>query len=280
MIRSPIPIHIRGKYDRDFSFSTKVIEEKIRWKDFGFTSTIGADIYALNAYINHQGDREASYQELSQLDLSYEPLTGEEKRGMIKLPINFKKSLLRAEHLMYYETLNVNWSILLEYGTSGLESISRGGDSFWNESEEDFGFLYNTGGGGMKAHRPFTSGTKYLHTGLAIPEGYEQLPPSGTKLCITKGMKDILFLRSIGIWSIGGGSESLWDSILNRKDELQNRFPDIFFWVDPDMQGEKYVAALKEGFGDRRQIKTPEGKDPTDVWLNTRNERYILDLIG
>lgn len=66
--------------------------------------------------------------------------------------------------------------------------------------------------------------------------GYKQLPAEGDLLIISKALKDVMFLYSIGIPAICPSSETA-NIPSNIIDKLKNRFKKIIIWYDNDEAG-------------------------------------------
>lgn len=76
-------------------------------------------------------------------------------------------------------------------------------------------------------------------------QGYDQLPKSGKLLVITKSMKDVMCLYSMGITAIAPNSETQFvsDAIL---DDLKTRFKHIVILFDNDYTGVSFMSKLKK----------------------------------
>ena len=127
----------------------------------------------------------------------------------------------------------------------------------------------------FKIYRPL--GDKYTKWRNNLTEydiqGYEQLPESGDILIITKSLKDVMCLYTMGIPSISPSSESCWipDDIL---ETLKKRFKRILVCFDRDTTGVRYLRkiSLKTGLETLLINKRYKSKDISDAIKNNSYE--------
>lgn len=76
-------------------------------------------------------------------------------------------------------------------------------------------------------------------------QGYDQLPKNGKLLVITKSMKDVMCLYSMGITAIAPNSETQFvsDSVL---EDLKSRFKNIVVFFDNDETGISFMNKIKK----------------------------------
>lgn len=76
-------------------------------------------------------------------------------------------------------------------------------------------------------------------------QGYDQLPKSGKLLVITKSMKDVMCLYSMGITAIAPNSETQFvsDTVL---EDLKKRFKNIVVFFDNDETGIAFMNKIKK----------------------------------
>lgn len=75
-------------------------------------------------------------------------------------------------------------------------------------------------------------------------QGWDQLPKTGKVLVITKSMKDVMTLASIGIPAVAPNSETLFvsDALL---EDLKGRFKFIFVVYDNDRAGKYNMLKIR-----------------------------------
>lgn len=79
-------------------------------------------------------------------------------------------------------------------------------------------------------------------------QGAKQLPTSGETLVITKSMKDVMCLYSLGITAIAPNSENLFISE-SQFDKLVRRFPNIVLFYDNDLPGIRNMNKIRKQVG-------------------------------
>lgn len=111
--------------------------------------------------------------------------------------------------------------------------------------------------------------------------GYNQLPAKGEKLIISKGYKDVLLLRRLGLPAIAvnGESHTFPSQLVN---ELKWRFDKLIIWYDNDETGLKYAEQKSEEYG-IEYVVIPEGeaKDISDFKLENgmdETENLLAEL--
>lgn len=99
-------------------------------------------------------------------------------------------------------------------------------------------------------------------------QGYEQLPKSGNLLCITKSMKDVMCLNSLGVPAIAPNSETQFISDVILED-LKKRFKYIIILFDNDQTGISFMNKLKKKYPEFIYTWIPrklEAKDISDFY--------------
>jgi 5S rRNA maturation endonuclease (ribonuclease M5) len=150
--------------------------------------------------------------------------------------------------------------------------------NIYTHKKEDIGFVYYFPDDSQKLYFPnrkkgekFITDSKYL-------QGYHCLPKCGEILIITKSMKDVAVLRSLGIPAVAPQGESSWmsEDILN---DLRLRFKTIYILFDNDETGIRFSNKRVEENSDIIPIFVPDnlGNDEKDIadvalWCNTIEE--------
>lgn len=95
-------------------------------------------------------------------------------------------------------------------------------------------------------------------------QGYDQLPKKGKLLVITKALKDVMVLDSLGIPSIAPCSETQFisDTILN---ELKLRFDNIVVLYDNDLPGISNMNKFKKQYSELIYTWIPRNTDVKDI---------------
>lgn len=130
----------------------------------------------------------------------------------------------------------------------------------------------------IKLYRPFSRDSKFRNNYTVRVEGLSHIPDKGNTLVITKSMKDIMTLASIGITAVCPKSET---STVYKEDidNLLERFSKVYIWFDADNVGEKTSQAMYELFKDKGLLRITHnlelGKDPSDVVKNQGIDKLI-----
>lgn len=108
-------------------------------------------------------------------------------------------------------------------------------------------------------------------------QGFKQLPKEGKLLCITKSMKDVMCLHSMGIPAIAPNSEHLFisESVLK---SLKERFKHIVVLYDNDLAGISNLNKFRKQFPELNYVWIPrkyEAKDISDFYKKYGRSKTI-----
>lgn len=119
----------------------------------------------------------------------------------------------------------------------------------------------------LKLYRPYGENKRNKWKSNLLPEqwlGLKQLPEKGENLIISKGYKDVVVLRRMGIAGIAtsGESHTFPPAIISN---LKERFKNIFVWFDNDQTGIEY-GKLRAEENNISYVHNPIGepKDTSD----------------
>lgn len=106
-------------------------------------------------------------------------------------------------------------------------------------------------------------------------QGYSQLPKEGKLLVITKSMKDLMCLYSLGITAIAPNSETQFipDSVLQ---DLKQRFRYIIVLFDTDYTGVSFMNKLKKKYPELLYTWIPrkyKAKDISDFYAMYKKQK-------
>lgn len=108
-------------------------------------------------------------------------------------------------------------------------------------------------------------------------QGFKELPKEGNLLIITKSMKDVMTLYSLGIPAIAPNSETLFvsDNVLN---QLKSRFKNIIVFYDNDRPGKYNLAKIRKLYPELNYFFIPndyEAKDISDFYKKYGRNKTI-----
>lgn len=160
-----------------------------------------------------------------------------------KSSIGIKITSYRDIDLKYWKDYNITEELLNEYDVIPITTVWVNGNIVNNRNKNDlmFAYLINSR---IKVYSPLADKkNKWVgNSDSSCIFGYKQLPQQGDLLIITKALKDVMTLRSLGYYSIAGNSETtlLKENIIK---ELKSRFKTIIVLLDNDEPG--IIAAEK-----------------------------------
>jgi hypothetical protein len=196
-------------------------------------------------------------------------------------PATIKVSTVKfnKKDLLYWKQFGITPEVLSFYN---IKKVSRAwiAESLWyinNDIDPCYRYKEKEK---FKIYRPFAEKKSKFRTNYfgGILEGYEQLPHKGQLLVITKGLKDVMTLHTMGINAVAVRSENTPVSE-NAFNLLSNRFDEIIVWFDADEAGilgaEKLcnMYNLPAIYHDREL-----GKDPSEIFMNNGKET-ITEII-
>jgi hypothetical protein len=111
-------------------------------------------------------------------------------------------------------------------------------------------------------------------------QGYAQLPKKGKILVITKSLKDVMCLCSLGIPAIAPNSEHLFISAAVLAD-LKTRFDNIFVLYDNDLPGVKNLNKIKREFPELKYLIIPRKYNAKDIsdFYKLHGRQSLINLI-
>jgi len=179
----------------------------------------------------------------------------------------------------YWQQFNITPDILNFYDVRRASKVWINGNLWYLYNKTDLCYRYKEKER-FKIYRPLGKRANKFRSNLygGILEGYNQLPEEGSMLIITKSLKDVMTLHSLGYNAVAVRSEStpISDNAYNL---LKNRFDDIFLWFDPDSAGIYGSFKMSEKYDlPRFQHNIEYGKDPSDIVKN-KGKEFLVELI-
>jgi len=193
---------------------------------------------------------------------------------------------------VFWNKFNINKSTLEQYRVQAIDYIHVGIDKKIIKTDKyAYCFIeFKDGKETYKIYQPFSTNYKWLSShNESIWQGFQQLPPKGDILIITKSLKDVMSIKNtIGIPAVALQSESMTpkESVI---EQLKNRFKKIFILYDNDFDKEQNWGRI---FGKKLadkfnfiQIEIDEeykSKDFSDLVMNYGTKiatEHLLELI-
>lgn len=170
-----------------------------------------------------------------------------------------QQSILQAEiqlftsfELQWWANYGITEEILKKFGVYSCKTVFLNGKYFTSSSINNFifGYYYGTKDNIelWRMYFPFRSKFRFLSNWPSkLIQGSKQLPESGDLVVITKSMKDVMCLYSLGITAIAPNSETLFLSEA-QYNVLKSKFKKIVVFYDNDLAGIKNMVKIKKQF--------------------------------
>jgi hypothetical protein len=223
---------------------------KLYYMDWAlFTSP--KDVFDLYMYLygsDFNGAVEGLWRLFEQEFLGEKPrVTPKIEVGSIETKIDATYREFVYKDLRWWRSFGIEKDTLNKYNVKAVQSIWVNDRLTYNRSvpEVESCYAYLFPDGSKKLYFPFRSYSRFLQDNANIIQGYEQIPDKGKLLIITKSMKDIMLLHSLGISAIAPQSENVQidEEIIN---DLKNRFANIVVLFDTDRAGVKGLRYYKD----------------------------------
>ena len=226
--------------DRNPSFSVFKSNNKLTWKDFG-TGMSGdfIDFVKLKFGLNYHQALNKLYDDLGLIKsqaIPYYLYPGIQ----VKREIKVKKRNFNQFDLDYWEDFGINEQILKKYEVSSLQKywlVEGTKEMLFIPSAFNPTYCYHFGSYKYRLYSPHNGDYKWItNAGSEILQGWNQLVPAGKKMVLSKSLKDIMLLNSLGFEAVAPQSEDtiIPESTIN---ELMQRFEEIIVFFDNDKGG-------------------------------------------
>ena len=237
----------------------------LRFKDFGTGDTgdcftfiqrlFGNDFYSSLVRINEDFKLDLMYNKRNEV---HKPFDGfitaiKELAFDAKKSINVKTQSFTFVDKHYWRQYGITEAMLEYYNIFSCKCVFIGDNvvGYYKNNDPIYGYLFfKDNSYTWKIYRPLSlSGYKWMsNTNRTIFQGWDQLPERGELIIITKSLKDVMVLRTLGFISA-----ALQNEITNIKDtvarELYERFNIVYILNDFDYTGVKGANNLKKKYG-------------------------------
>lgn len=190
-----------------------------------------------------------------------------EKKTREETTIKVELIPFEQSDLDYWNQYNISEKVLKKFNIRKVGKAWTNGRLSYINLEQDPCYRYMEGDR-IKLYRPKSKKYKFRNNYTIDIEGLDHLPERGELLVITKAMKDIMVLSTLGIPAVCPRSETklLEPEIMN---PLFERFTNIVVWYDADGVGEERSNLMFEKYkeqGLERIEHNPKlGKDISDI---------------
>lgn len=303
-----IPSPFRHETSPSFGFY-EAKDGRILWKDSGKGDAGGIVKFIVRIYRETKKfkgtDDEllaAVWHDLQQEEITYTPSTATlirnnntQRRKQVQLEaVLTKEKIVPPVFMRFWERLGISQNYLTMYDTYFAEEVwlyktvdGQQTSFLWGRSTLDNPiFVYTFHSGHLKAYRPFEKERKRKWimncNNMTDVQGLWQCDIMNRRprlLVITKSMKDVIFLRTMGIDAIAFHGESYTGSIsIDFMNYLKKYCGMIISLYDNDIAGIRGGIYLRDNF-DIPMFFYPtylDAKDSTDVYLKVGGSRYYI----
>ena len=234
---------------------------KIIAKDFGYVRT--ADV---------------KRQESKKPEIKVQPKFESEKETFIQVEIkDFSESELK-----WWQSFGISEATLRKYKIYSIKTVFLNGCIHAQSTQHSpiYGYYFGKKGNieQWRIYIPKRKEFRFLgNVSTKTIQGYKQLPESGKLLVITKSMKDVCLLSTLGIPAVAPNSETQFvsDKLL---DEFRERFKNIVLLYDSDLTGIRFMNKIRKQHDDLLVCMIPrkyKAKDISDFYQKYGRSKTI-----
>lgn len=205
--------------------------------------------------------------------------------GPAKIQVEIKE--FTKLELNWWNNYGITLDILNKFHIYSCKNIFLNGNLFTTGNKLTFGY-YGGKLDGLELWRIYYSQRKEYRFLTNWPskkiQGFNQIPKEGKLLIITKSMKDVMCLYSLGISAIAPNSENLFISE-NVLSNLKQRFQYIVVLYDNDLPGIHNMNKIKKQYKDLIYQWIPRKYDAKDIsdfykkWGRYKTKEFIKESI-
>ena len=183
--------------------------------------------------------------------------------------INVEIQDFTEQELKWWNKYGITEKILKKFKVYSCKNVWLNGNYFAKSAQNNMMFGYY---GGIKdkvelwrIYFPQRKEYRFLSNWNSNKiQGFNQLPKTGNVLVITKSMKDVMTLYSVGIPAIAPNSETLFisDNVLSN---LKERFNRIFVLYDNDLPGISNMNKIKKLHPELNYLWIPRETGAKDI---------------
>lgn len=210
-----------------------------------------------------------------------------QEKGTSDIRVEIKE--YSKKELDWWGSFGITPKILNKYKVFSCKNIFLNGSLFLTSSKDSLMFGYYEGKKDniefWRIYFPKRDNYRFLsNTPSKLVQGYAQLPKKGNLLVITKSMKDVMTLYSLGISAIAPNSEHLFitDKMLQ---DLKERFKYIVVFYDNDLAGIQNMQKIRKEhpelvyFWIPRRYNAKDISDFRKMYGETKTREFIKSSI-
>ena len=211
-------------------------------------------------------------------EIKVQPKFESEKETFIQVEIkDFSESELK-----WWKSFGISEQTLKKYKIYSVKTVFLNGSIYAQSTQHSpiYGYYFGKQGA-VEQWRIYIPKRKEFRFIGNVPtktiQGYKQLPEGGKLLVITKSMKDVCLLSTLGIPAVAPNSETQFvsDKVL---DEFRARFKNIVLLYDSDLTGVRFMNKIRKQHRDLIVCMIPrkyEAKDISDFYQKYGKSKTI-----
>ena len=263
-------------YFKDFATGQCLTFEGVVMEKYGCTYHSALKIIAKDfGYIQNTSIQKGSVQKPV---IKIQPKFEGEKETFIQVEIkDFSESELK-----WWNSFGITEQTLNKYKVYSVKTVFLNGSIYAQSTQHSpiYGYYFGKKGN-VEQWRIYMPKRKEFRFIGNVPtktiQGYKQLPETGKLLVITKSMKDVCLLSTLGIPAVAPNSETQFvsDKLLG---ELRDRFKNVILLYDNDLPGVKAMNRIKKQHPDLNICMIPrkyEAKDISDFYRKYGKSKTI-----
>ena len=273
--------------DRTPSFAIhEIAGGKLLYKDFakGLNGNVIGFVKELNNLSNNEEAILKIYKDLifNTNRKPLDPLKVKKEYKSRSIDLGVKRQPFNQTDLDWWGNFNITKNILTKFEVSAIKYLFVG-PYIKHEYKVDNPMYVYTVYDKVKIYRPLAKKTEKWYGTLTrnYIHGYKQLPETGNLLIITKSLKDLMCLYSLGYTAISPSSEGTLvpEHIMNK---LKKRFKKIIVFYDNDEAGIAYSKRMCERYKlEEIRIPLKHGeKDTSDLFRKYKQIHYTKSIIN
>lgn len=198
-------------------------------------------------------------------EIKIQPKFESEKETFIQVEIkDFSESELK-----WWNSFGITEKTLKQYKIYSVKTVFLNGNLYAQSTQHSpiYGYYFGKKGEVEQWRLYFPKRKEFRFLGNVSTktiQGYKQLPYNGKLLVITKSMKDVCLLSTLGIPAVAPNSETQFvsDKLL---DEFKERFKNIILLYDSDLTGVKFMNKIRKQHPDLIVCMIPRKYDAKDI---------------
>jgi len=211
-------------------------------------------------------------------EIKIQPKFESEKETFIQVEIkDFSESELK-----WWNSFGITEKTLKQYKIYSVKTVFLNGSLYAQSTQHSpiYGYYFGKKGEVEQWRLYFPKRKEFRFLGNVSTktiQGYKQLPTNGKLLVITKSMKDVCLLSTLGIPAVAPNSETQFvsDKLL---DEFRERFKNIVLLYDSDLTGVKFMNKIRKQHPDLIVCMIPRkygAKDISDFYQKYGKNKTI-----